>query len=185
MFCQSFVSCKKEVCKKRLTDLYTWCTRTEVSERKASGGRFSERSRRRQEAKRAECIEAKVGDHVLRDTRTSRKAARFESRVHETKRICFLFFRWCTRTEVSERKSSGGRFSERSRRRQEAKRAECIEAKVGDHVLRDTRTSRNAARFESRVHKKSESIDSLFIGAPSGTRTLDPLIKSQLLYQLS
>ena len=101
------------------------------------------------------------------------------------KRICFLFFRWCTRTEVSERKASGGRFSERSRRRQEAKRAECIEAKVGDHVLRDTRTSRKAARFESRVHKKSESIDSLFIGAPSGTRTLDPLIKSQLLYQLS
>ena len=37
------------------------------------------------------------------------------------------------------------------------------------------------------VNKKSESIDSDFYtgGTPSGTRTLDTLIKSQVLYQLS
>ena len=33
--------------------------------------------------------------------------------------------------------------------------------------------------------KKSRSLDRDFFGAPSGTRTQDPLIKSQLLYQLS
>ena len=33
--------------------------------------------------------------------------------------------------------------------------------------------------------KKSRSFDRDFFGAPSGTRTQDPLIKSQLLYQLS
>ena len=33
--------------------------------------------------------------------------------------------------------------------------------------------------------KKSKSNDLDFFGAPPGTRTLDPLIKSQLLYQLS
>ena len=34
-------------------------------------------------------------------------------------------------------------------------------------------------------NKKSRSFDRDFFGAPSGTRTQDPLIKSQLLYQLS
>ena len=35
------------------------------------------------------------------------------------------------------------------------------------------------------LDRKKQVIRLAFYGAPSGTRTLDPLIKSQLLYQLS
>ncbi len=35
------------------------------------------------------------------------------------------------------------------------------------------------------LDKKKTAVAVFFLGAPSGTRTLDPLIKSQLLYQLS
>ncbi len=42
----------------------------------------------------------------------------------------------------------------------------------------------NPCNMVSIINKKKES-PKTFLRTPSGTRTLDPLIKSQLLYQLS
>ncbi len=39
--------------------------------------------------------------------------------------------------------------------------------------------------LQKNVFDKKRQASLVFFGAPSGTRTLDPLIKSQLLYQLS
>ena len=39
--------------------------------------------------------------------------------------------------------------------------------------------------YEQKENRPTLSVCFLFVGAPSGIRTRDPLIKSQLLYQLS
>jgi hypothetical protein len=49
-------------------------------------------------------------------------------------------------------------------------------------VNRDSR-HHNGTSFEDRGNERQEVRDCL--GEPSGIRTLDPLIKSQVLYQLS
>ena len=55
--------------------------------------------------------------------------------------------------------------------------------KAAMNRLDDPSGSKVVAKTESGAPDGSEAPD--FIGGPSRTRTLDPLIKSQLLYQLS
>ena len=50
---------------------------------------------------------------------------------------------------------------------------------------RQVADANDGAPAENRHNKNARSRDRAFFGAPSGTRTQDPLIKSQLLYQLS
>ena len=55
--------------------------------------------------------------------------------------------------------------------------------KAAVNRLDDPSGSKVVAKTESGAPESSEAPD--FIGGPSRTRTVDPLIKSQLLYQLS
>ena len=45
--------------------------------------------------------------------------------------------------------------------------------------------TRSSPRFKSKTKRDKQNAYLFLFGAPSGTRTQDPLIKSQLLYQLS
>ena len=71
-----------------------------------------------------------------------------------------------------------------SLRSHEAKRANFYR---GEATLHSRRLLHKRSVFmrKARFIEKSTSEEVLFSGAPSGTRTRDPLIKSQLLYQLS
>ncbi len=58
-----------------------------------------------------------------------------------------------------------------------------------EKITAKPRISFNRSYFESPPTQKKKTqtagVRIFFFGAPPGTRTLDPLIKSQLLYQLS
>ena len=79
------------------------------------------------------------------------------------------------------RRQRRGRVSDREYLRKDKKR-DCVRGK-GISWKRDTGEKRSAQKKNTRPGRYASEL--MLSSAPSGTRTLDTLIKSQVLYQLS